>query len=169
MQNIWRTQDSNLQKTKQPNQKLGYRAKTRFHNTGCWMPEEQLKKCSKSTIRQNSRNLGGELAESLEKKGISTWLEEQHRLTWPPSSPTVYQPRNVPGEINGSRYMCSREWPYLRAKGGKALGPGEAWCPSIEGCKRRGVGDCGWLGKHSYTGKGEEEGRCGIGGWWSGK
>jgi hypothetical protein len=36
-----------------------------------------------------------------------------------------HQPKSVPGEIHGSRYICSRGWPCLTAKGGEALGPGE--------------------------------------------
>jgi hypothetical protein len=66
-----------------------------------------------------------------------------------------HQPRSVPGGIHGSRYICSRGWPCLRVAGGEALGPREAWCPSIGGCCSSGAGECAWVWEHSDTGKGE--------------
>jgi hypothetical protein len=29
------------------------------------------------------------------------------------------------------KYICSRRLPYLASVGGEALGPVEAWCPSV--------------------------------------
>jgi hypothetical protein len=37
-----------------------------------------------------------------------------------------YQPNNTHGGIHGSRYICSRRWPYVASMGGEALGPVKA-------------------------------------------
>jgi hypothetical protein len=37
-----------------------------------------------------------------------------------------YKPKSVHGGIHGSRYICSREWPYLTSIRVEALGPVEA-------------------------------------------
>jgi hypothetical protein len=44
-----------------------------------------------------------------------------------------HQPKSTDRGIQGSRYICSREWPYLTSMGGETLGPMELWCLSIGG------------------------------------
>jgi hypothetical protein len=61
-------------------------------------------------------------------------------------------------EIHGSRYICSRGWPYLTATGGEALGPRKDGCPRVGGCWSSGAGEGGWVGEHSYADKREEGG-----------
>jgi hypothetical protein len=56
-----------------------------------WQAADQCRcGCLEPTIRLNSGNLVGELAEDLEElRGIATPLEEHCRLAWLPSSPKV--------------------------------------------------------------------------------
>ena len=41
------------------------------------------------------------------------------------------------GGTYGSSCICSREWPCWTSKGGEALGPDKARCPSIVECQER--------------------------------
>jgi hypothetical protein len=51
---------------------------------------------------------------------------------------------------------------HLITTGEEVLGLGEVRCPSIRGCWSV-ARECGWVGEHRHTGKGERGG-CGVGG-----
>ena len=56
--------------------------------------------------------------------------------TTPCSKRLNHQPKSIHGGIHGSRYICSRGWPYLTWMREEALGPVEASCPSIGHARR---------------------------------
>jgi hypothetical protein len=67
------------------------------------------------------RNEGAEGDFNPIKRSISTsWTtQSSQRLN--------YQTKNIHGASHGSRYICSRRWPYLTSFRGEALGPVVAW------------------------------------------
>ena len=51
-----------------------------------------------------------------------------------------HQPKTTHGGTNGSSRICSRGWPCGVSRGGEALGPVKAGCPSVGECQGREAG-----------------------------
>ena len=66
-----------------------------------------------------------------------------------------HEPKSTHGGTHGSSCICSRGWLCWTSKGGEALGPEKARCPSIGECQDRDLGVGGLMSRGRGDGLGD--------------
>ena len=102
------------------------------------VPDKYRSGCSQPRTELSTRSNGGatERTEGAEGAcspigGTTIWANQ-----YPQSSQGLnHQPKSTHGRTHGSTWICSRGWLCWTSKGGEALGPEKAWCPSVGECQ----------------------------------